>query len=542
MKITPDKTSRFFEWLTDKCKSCIEKSRYFYKNKISHPEFKDWLRSKSKVGNDSVKSSVHSRFFPPTAHIEEVESASIATAIVVTVIAIIVIFIIWAALTPIEEIAVTHGEVVPKDKIYVIQNLEGGTIADLPVKEGDEVKAGQTIAVFDTTAPELELEQTEARNAGLIANAKELSELLQRSEAGLPPSGAERAPIVNVPPSEEVSATPTAAETSAQTTAPINHERHTKSSTATSNTNAKSSKTSKGSHATKTSNTHNVSKVLNQKNYVSEGSQASNSSQYTYVYGQATASQTAASPGSQKITAAKVQAQQDLYQFDSVLDILKRRLDILIQEKKMYETLLATGVVSQKDYLTLLSNINEVQEEISKTQAAHVETEYLIQKLEERLQHTNVTSPIHGLVKGLQVHVGNVIQPGGVLMNVVPMERLMVETKVSVTDIGHVQVGDPVKIKVDAYNYTQYGYIQGKLISLSATTFTDEPTGTTTPSVPYYKGLVELAQSYVGVDPTKNHLMPGMTVEADITTGTRSLLEYLLRPVRIMVTSSFREY
>jgi len=407
-----------------------------------------------------VKKYYQVRHAPPLARLEDAQGARLTTAIVATICLMIILFIIWITLTPVEEIAVTFGEVIPKSKVYSVQHLEGGMIGNILVKEGDEVQIGQTLAIFDPTMPKLELEQIRARNAALIANAQNLKKLLDAEHPGKFSLDGKNEPEIMQ----------------------MGHPAPLQTSTPSTGNNTS----------------------------------VSQSTVDTYNF--------------------KAQAVEDLARFDSILVILKRRLGILVQEKDMYESLLKTGSVSRKDYLALLRTVTQVQEDISKTEAAHIETLYLIEKLENRINHIEVKAPIHGLVKGLQIHVGNVIQPGGILMEIVPVEDLMVETKIHVTDIGHLKIGDPVKVKVGTYDFTRFGIIHGKLIKLSATTFVDEK------GTPFYKGLIEINKSYVGEDPKKNRLLPGMTVEADINTGSKTMLEYLLRPIEVAISSSFREY
>jgi len=160
-----------------------------------------------------------------------------------------------------------------------------------------------------------------------------------------------------------------------------------------------------------------------------------------------------------------------------------------------------------------------------------------ISKLEDRSSRLEIVSPVDGIIKGLKIHtVGGVVAPGAVLLEVVPMkEELVVESRITPRDVGHVHVGQKVQIKITTFDFARYGGITGELKAISATTFTDE-TGN-----PYYKGLVELDRNYVGFDPEKNKVLPGMTVQADVNTGKKTLIQYLLKPIYTSLTGSFHE-
>src|SRR5215467_8992877 len=86
---------------------------------------------------EQLKIYYQSRHAPPITRIEENEGSRLATATVAVIALLTFMFILWASLTPIEEIAVTFGEVIPKNKVYSIQNLDGGVIGNILVKEGD---------------------------------------------------------------------------------------------------------------------------------------------------------------------------------------------------------------------------------------------------------------------------------------------------------------------------------------------------------------------------------------------------------------------
>jgi HlyD family type I secretion membrane fusion protein len=156
----------------------------------------------------------------------------------------------------------------------------------------------------------------------------------------------------------------------------------------------------------------------------------------------------------------------------------------------------------------------------------------------DQVTRLEVTAPVSGFIQNLQVrNPGTVIPAGGVLMEVVPVDdELMVEARISTRDVGHVAPGQPVTVKVSSFDFVRYGAVDGVLQTISATTYIDEQTGQ-----PYYKGMVSLAQPHLGEDPDANRILPGMTVQADIVTGEKTLLEYILKPIYVSLAHAFRE-
>lgn len=99
----------------------------------------------------------------------------------------------------------------------------------------------------------------------------------------------------------------------------------------------------------------------------------------------------------------------------------------------------------------------------------------------------------------------------------------------------HVKVGQKVKLRVTAYDFSRYGIVKGELTDISPAAFLDK-TGT-----PYHKGIVALEQSYVGNTPGLYPVIPGMTLNADIKTGNKTMMTYLLKPIYASAKQSFRE-
>jgi HlyD family secretion protein/adhesin transport system membrane fusion protein len=176
-------------------------------------------------------------------------------------------------------------------------------------------------------------------------------------------------------------------------------------------------------------------------------------------------------------------------------------------------------------------------EELSGLESEIAENEKLLGKLHKQTRRLEIRAPVDGIVKGLEIHtVGGVIAPGTRIMEIVPTDKeLMAEVRISPRDIGHVKVGFPATVKISSYDFSRYGSLEGRITGISATTFTGRR------GEVFYKGNIKLRKNYLGGTPGKNVVMPGMIVNADIITGEKSLLAYLLKPIHVSLTSAFRE-
>ena len=120
-------------------------------------------------------------------------------------------------------------------------------------------------------------------------------------------------------------------------------------------------------------------------------------------------------------------------------------------------------------------------------------------------------------------------------MEIVPADApLVVALRIPPRYIGHLKTGQPVQIKSSSFDFSRYGSAPGTLEFISAATFTGENGDR------YYQGRVKLARNYIG-DDARNTVIPGMTVMADVITGQKTVLEYLLKPIRNAMSTAFTE-
>jgi adhesin transport system membrane fusion protein len=155
-------------------------------------------------------------------------------------------------------------------------------------------------------------------------------------------------------------------------------------------------------------------------------------------------------------------------------------------------------------------------------------------KLDERksvLFHTELIAPVDGVVKTLRLNtVGGVLRAGDELMQISPTQvDLILEAKVSPSDVGLLQVGLPASVRIDAFDYTIYGALEGTLNYISSDTILEQ--SATGQSTANYKVRVNFDKNLVHPKIDINELRPGMTASVDIRTNSRSVLVYLFKPI-----------
>ncbi|UTW55553.1 HlyD family type I secretion periplasmic adaptor subunit [Kordiimonas sp. SCSIO 12610] len=404
--------------------------------------------------------------------------------------AVVVVFIIWASFTSFAEKAITPGEVLPVGRVEPIQHLEGGLVKEVLVQEGQEVKSGEVLMRLDGAALNNELNSAAARTASLALELERLRAFVE-----------EREPDFGV---------------YATTFAEIVSDQKAVFESAVANRKARR----EALDAQITARGREITGVQSEA--------ASFEEQVAIATETVRIRQDLAGSGSGS-RLALLEAQEQLASAKAALASRQTALG-------RAQAALADAQATRLELDEELSN--EALENISRINTEYLTAKERLDLLEERLERTAIRAGVDGIVTGLVTErPGLVVGSGDTLMNIVPSNNnLIAEVKLSPKDVGHIKAGVSVFVRVDSYKFGRYGGINGVVEQVSADSFDDDPE-----YGPYFKTRIKLEKDYVGPDPASNRIVPGMTLTADIKTGEKSLLAYLLRPVRNSLESAFSE-
>jgi adhesin transport system membrane fusion protein len=245
--------------------------------------------------------------------------------------------------------------------------------------------------------------------------------------------------------------------------------------------------------------------------------------------------------------------QQSLYQqkvqkLRDEMSILNANLTLAKEEQVIYERLYADGDASRIELMQVRQRVIELQGNVSglnnqylqevRQEIAQLSTElasnrFQLQERKNRLIHTDIIAPVAGVVKYMRLNtVGGVLRPGDELMQLSPTDGdLIIEAKVNPVDIGQLKEGLPVSIKLDAFDYSIYGGLEGVLTYISADTLNEKSEGEQSAS--YYRVQVKLDKGAQANNPklSKVVIKQGMTASIDIKTNRRTVLQYLAKPI-----------
>ncbi|EKD92321.1 MAG: Type I secretion membrane fusion protein, HlyD [uncultured bacterium] len=421
---------------------------------------------------------------------------------IVFIAVVVFLFIIWAIFTKIDEVAVTYGDVQPVQEVQVIQHLEGGIVASVSVKDGEEVRAGKILMQLNPSNIKAQIAKEQGIELSLVLDKARLNAFVHhlvanqidwyKSIASLP---------YNTP--ENQKQIVTSIQSDITLLEQQIRQREDQRTVLQEKVKQKQSQLQQLED-----NKRDLEKQL--ESYLKEEKMLGSLISRGYVSER------------EYIIAQRKTA-------DAKSQILKLTNQIIEAKSALKET---------DDYLFHLDNsLDEAAlKELDKIDEQLIETHHNLQRLNDINARLTIQSPITGLIKGLTALPGTVISPGDKLMEIVPTEgEMQVQSKLSTRDIGYVHIGDPAEVKITTYDFARYGSIKGHVIEISASTFTSKE------GLPYYQLKIALEKNYVGKDSKKNILKPGMTVQADIVTNKKSIMSYILKPITRALDSSFKE-
>ncbi|WP_395609774.1 HlyD family type I secretion periplasmic adaptor subunit [Pseudomonas sp. B22129] len=397
------------------------------------------------------------------------------------IIAFFVFLVTWAGFSSIDEVTRGDGKAIPSSKLQKIQNLEGGIVSELYVKEGQIVEAGAPLIRLDDTRFVSNAGETEALRLAMQLRVERLSAQVDDRPLNIPDDVLKAAPsqAANERSLYESRRQQLKDEVGGLQEQLVQRQQELREFT---------------------------SKQGQYRSQLSLQRQEINMSEPLVAQG-------AVSPV--EVLRLKRAEMETRGQLDATtLAIPRAESAIKEVQRKIDET-------RGKFRSEALTQLNEARTELNKAESTG-------RALEDRVSRTLVTSPVRGIVKQLLVNtVGGVIQPGSDMVEIVPLnDTLLVEAKIRPQDIAFLHPGQEAIVKFTAYDYTIYGGLKAKLERIGADTITDEDKKTT-----YYMITLRTDRSHLGTDEKPLLIIPGMVASVDIITGKKSILSYLLKPI-----------
>lgn len=447
------------------------------------------IENKREAANSAGLPKARARFLAQAIELEEEGVSDMVKGSVYIIMAMLVAVLVWMSVTPISEVTTTSGEVVPVGYIHNIQHLEGGIIKGIRVRDGDRVQAGDVLVEFAPPATQSDLDQLNVRQAALQLDLARLDALRGSGVAVF---------------SDDLKSYPDL----------MREERETLRIQLESNRSELSVIDSRVKQRR--------SELRRQRNQVIQLSKETDLLKQQVDIRSKLAEKNAISQTDLlRIKSEHAALQSSL---KSAKDGVSVALLTLEEERRKREE----AVARQRQ---------QVEEEAASAVAALAEVETALVKARDKVERLRVYAPVTGIVQGLAVNTINaVVRAGDIIMQIVPVEdEMIIESRLMPNEVGYVHSGQVADVKVHSYDSSRFGSLKGTVRQISPSTYLDERAN------PYYKVKVGLDKSWLGEREGHMEVIPGMTVQVDIITGSKTIMEYLMKPVTRGFQSAFQQ-
>ena len=441
-------------------------------------------------------------FAPGILRVQERPPSPLGRKVLWTVLALFATMLAWALVGRLDVVAVAEGKLVPASYLKIVQPAEQGVVKEILVQEGEQVRQGQVLIRMDAALAQADVRAMETEYHTRRLTIRRIDAQLQRKKFQRNEDDPEELFLqVEAQQAANVQAYENAL---AQERSLLEKARHDLA--AAEQTRAK------------------LAQVL--PHYVEQERAFDKLSKDGFA-GRILATDKARE---------RIEKEQDLRTQEF---IIRSNTALIAQsERRLAQIGADYRRQLQTERVEVGNQLERVRQELAKIAHRHGLLE--------------LKAPADGVVKDLATHTaGTVAAPGTILMTLVPRdERMVAEVWVGNHDVGFVRDGQPAKVKLAPFQFQKYGMIEGRVKQVSAdateapsaNTRSDALTGRDRPMGPLaYRALVELDAQALDVDGTRYRVSPGMQVAAEIHLGTRTVMEYLLSPVRKAFHEAARE-
>lgn len=404
---------------------------------------------------------------------------------------------LWAAVVPLATGAIAPGRVISESASKAIQHLEGGIVKEILVREGQKVKEGDVLVRLENVSAESRSEQV--RSQYIAAKATEARLIAERDGAA--------------------SVTFDAALTSRETTDPKIKE---------------AMDTQRRLFLTRKASLDGQVSVLNQRIAQSDQEVAG-------LREQASAASQQIGLLAQEITVVEGLLASGNATKPRLLALQRQQAQLSGQRGQALAMASRAGQAVQESRIAILNQKNEmlnnVVKELKEVQVQLATLDEQARATQDVVRRVDITAPLAGTVTGLMIHtVGGVVQPGATVMTLVPAnDRLIVEARVAPQDIDVVHKGLEAQVRLTAFKSRYFRPVKGTVINVSADRFDEQRTGES-----FYLARIEIpAESIATIGDAK--LTAGMGADTLIVTGRRTMLSYLIQPIRDSFGHAFHD-
>lgn len=433
-------------------------------------------------------------FLPAALSLQETPVHPAPRRAMAVIIALFVAALAWAILGQVDVVAVAPGRIVVSDRTKVIQPLEAAVIRAILVQDGDRVAAGQVLVELDPTMATADRRSVDEQAQAARDDAERARALLQALNSGQPPPA-------------RAGAGPAQADAQFPTQAQLQSEwadiaaRLARLDAEAARRGAELSTVAAGLDKLQTMLPLARQREDDLLSLASQGFVAGHAGQ------------------------------------DRSRERIELERDLATQQARLAEARAALAETRQSRQATVAETRRVLNDRLAKATLELAQLQQQGAKTAQREQLARLTAPVAGTVQQLAIHSpGGVVTPAQNLMVIVPIEvEVTAEVIVENKDVGFVHPGQAVTVKLETFNFTRYGTVPATVSRMTPDAVNDERRGAIFPAT------LRLARHSIDIDGKAIRLSPGMNVTAEIKTGRRPVIDFLLSPIRRTANESLGE-
>ncbi len=387
---------------------------------------------------------------------------------------------VWAHYAILDEVTRGEGRVIPSSKVQVIQNLEGGILAEILVREGAVVQPGDIMVRIDNTAAQASFRDLQSQYYTLLATVERLD--AEQSGRDMVISGEMRdnAPVA-VADQESL----------------FDYRRRQMQAQVS----------------------VLESQAMQRQQEIAEMNSRTKQLKRSLALAREERAITA------PLVTNGVMPRVELIRIDRSLSDLEGEINTIGLSIPRLRS--AAKEAKQRIEEVQLSAKSEIANEMNRARAELKSVRETLFAGEDRVTRTEVRSPVYGTIKELKVTtVGGVIRPGEDILEIVPLDdRLLIEARIRPTDIAFLRPDQLAVIKIAAYDFSIYGGLKAKVEQISADTIKDDQGDS------FYRVYLRTDENAITHQGAELPIIPGMTATIEVLTGKKSVLDYLLKPI-----------
>ncbi|WP_420332728.1 HlyD family type I secretion periplasmic adaptor subunit [Roseibium sp.] len=403
---------------------------------------------------------------------------------------LIVVALAWAYFATLEEVTRGDGRVVPSRQIQVVQAPEPGIVEKIFVREGDVVEQGQPLIEIDDTNFSSQLGEVRQRRWALMARVARLDSEAEEKPLAFSQELAAKAPRL------------------------IAEEENV--------------------YRDKKARLENELRVLQNQ-----------ASQREQEYQELLAKQDKLESVIE-IMKREVEIKQNLYERRVLPEIeflqLQRQLtesegELAITKASVQRALAAKEEARERSGSAVATFVSEASQQLAESRGELAIIEETLRGAADKVRRTELVSPVKGIINKLNITtIGAVVQPAADLVEIVPLEdTLLIEAQIRPKDVAFLHPGQKAQVKITAYDFSVYGGLEGSLERISADTTEDEEGNR------FFRVMIRTDKNYLGSDTEPLPIIPGMVASIDILTGEKTVLDYILKPIKKVRDEALRE-